>query len=319
MVVILIYLIPFIVAFGTVYALVPVMKDTAVKIKFVDRPNKRKIHHTPIPLMGGVIIYLGCICSMLIFDGFSTRTLTLLIGGTMLLFTGLIDDWYKTKGLDFPILPRIIVYVLAASVPIYYGLEIKGITNITGQGMIFFPSWISWVVTILWVFCITNMVNFIDGVDGLATGIVTISACTLFVVSMLKDQQGSAIMAIILVACCLAFLAYNFYPAKIFMGDAGAIFLGYALAILSLDGALKSATVVSIVVSVFAIGVPIFDTIFVLIRRIIQNKGLHKADNLHTHHSLMKWGLTQTQTVSFLYLIGVVFSLVSIIIFLIFK
>ncbi|MDP5275801.1 MraY family glycosyltransferase [Chengkuizengella axinellae] len=313
------YLLPFIVAFGTVYALVPVMKDAAIKIKFVDQPSKRKIHHSPIPLMGGVIIYVGCICSMLIFDGLSTRTLSLLIGGTTLLLVGLLDDWYKTKGLDFPVMPRIIIYLLASSIPIFFGLKIEGITNLTGEGMIFFPNWIGWIVTITWVFCITNMVNFIDGVDGLATGIVTISASTLFVVSILIDQQGSATMAIIIVACCLAFLAYNFYPAKIFMGDAGAIFLGYALAILSLDGALKSATMVSIIVSVFAIGVPIFDTIFVLIRRLIQNKGLHKADNLHTHHSLMKWGLTQIQTVSFLYLIGVVFSLMSIIIFLVFK
>jgi UDP-GlcNAc:undecaprenyl-phosphate GlcNAc-1-phosphate transferase len=161
------------------------------------------------------------------------------------------------------------------------------------------------------------MINFIDGVDGLASGIVTISSFTLLIAAIFKEQHGTAILAAALAGACLAFLAFNFYPARIFMGDAGAVFLGYTLAVLAVDGSFKSATMISTLVPVFAIGVPIMDSVIVMTRRLWSGKGLHRADKLHTHHTLMSWGLTQTQTVSFLYLIGMLFSLLSIILLLV--
>jgi UDP-GlcNAc:undecaprenyl-phosphate GlcNAc-1-phosphate transferase len=166
------------------------------------------------------------------------------------------------------------------------------------------------------VFAITNMLNFIDGVDGLAAGIATISSLTLFVIALLKGEPNTALLAVVIVGACGAFLTYNFYPARIFMGDAGATFLGYTMAIIAIDGAFKSATFVSILVPLLALGLPIMDTVIVFARRFMEGRGLHRADKLHTHHSLMKWGLTQTQTVSFLYLVSVLFSLLSIIVLL---
>lgn len=303
-------------SFTVVFMLVPVIRRLALKLGFVDIPAHRKIHRSPIPLMGGLAIYLGCILSMIIFDGFSSRTMTILTGGTLLLITGLVDDAFKSKGIEFAVWPRVIIYVIASAVPIGFGIQIEGVTNIINGGMIFFPPWLTWATTIIWIFAITNMINFIDGVDGLATGIVTLSALTLFIVAVITEQQGSVILASVLVGACIAFLAYNFYPAKIFMGDAGAIFLGYSLAVLAIDGALKSAAIVSIFVPILALGVPIMDTVFVLTRRIVHNKGFYRADKLHTHHSLMKWGLTQTQTVSLLYFIGIIFSVLSILVLL---
>jgi UDP-GlcNAc:undecaprenyl-phosphate/decaprenyl-phosphate GlcNAc-1-phosphate transferase len=310
------YMIPLITSFAIVFLLVPVVKLAAVRIGFVDRPSQRKIHQNPIPLMGGVAIYIGCVLSTLLFEGLTPQSLSVITGGSILLAIGLMDDWSKTKGIDFPVWPRLIVYILVSAVPLFFGVEIIGITNIQSHGMVIFPTWLVWISTMAWVFGITNMINFIDGVDGLASGIVTISSLTLLIAAILKKQDGSALIAAILVGACLAFLAFNFYPAKIFMGDAGAIFLGYTLAVIAIDGAFKSATFVSILVPVLALGVPIMDTIIVFSRRFIEKKGLHRADKLHTHHSLMKWGLTQTQTVSFMYLIGALFSLLSIILVL---
>lgn len=283
---------------------------------FVDQPSQRKIHRSPIPLLGGVAIYLGVLLTLFLYVGWSPLLLSILVGGTILLVTGLIDDRCKSLGKEFAVWPRLIIYIACSAVPIWFGIQIVGISNVTSSGMIIFSNWFSWLVTVLWIFGLMNMVNFIDGVDGLAPGIVSISALTLFVVALLKGQESSAVLAVAMVGSCAAFLMYNFHPAKIFMGDAGAVFLGYTLAVLSIDGALKGATFVSLGVALLALGVPILDTVIVFTRRLAENKGLHRADKLHTHHSLMKWGLTQTQTVSFLYLIGGVFSLLSIIIFL---
>lgn len=310
------FIIPLIVSFGIVFGLVPLIKKAALRYGFVDKPSGRKIHAKPIPLMGGIAIYIATIVTMLIFIGVNKQTLTIIVGGTALVLIGLLDDGFKAKGIEFPVWPRLIVYIIVSSVPLWFGIEIIGITNPTNLNMFFFPTWLVWLATMAWVFGLTNMVNFIDGVDGLASGIVTISSLTLLIVSVLRNQTEPGIMASILAGAALAFLVYNFYPAKIFMGDAGAVFLGYSLAVIAVDGAFKSATFISVLVPVLALGVPIMDTVIVFSRRFLQGKGLHTADKLHTHHSLMQWGLTQTQTVSFLYLVGALFSLLSIILML---
>jgi UDP-GlcNAc:undecaprenyl-phosphate GlcNAc-1-phosphate transferase len=303
-------------AFGVVIGLVPFIRSLALRMGFVDRPGGRKIHKHPIPLMGGVAIYVGSIASMAVFDGLSPRTMTVALGGTALVAIGLIDDWFKTKGKEFAVWPRVAVYAAVSAVPILFGIKIIGMSKFMGGGMVIFPVWFMWLSTMLWVFAITNMINFIDGVDGLASGIVTISSLTLFVISLMKGQYGTAVMAAVIAGASAAFLVYNFYPAKIFMGDAGATFLGFSLAVLAIDGAFKSATLAAVAVPILVLGVPILDTVIVFFRRILEGKGLHKADKLHTHHSLMQWGLTQTQTVSFLYLVGLLFSLISIIVVL---
>ena len=146
------------------------------------------------------------------------------------------------------------------------------------------------------------MINFIDGVDGLAAGVSMISSLTLCVTALLRHQTETALLSLIIFGACAAFLAYNFYPARIFMGDAGAAFLGYTLALIAVEGAFKSATLITIFIPLLALGVPILDTVIVMTRRLVEGKGLHKADKLHTHHVLMRWGLSQIQTVSFLYL-----------------
>ncbi|WP_123042796.1 MraY family glycosyltransferase [Cohnella candidum] len=310
------YLYALAVAFITVMALVPVVRAAALRLGFVDRPTGRKIHSKPIPLSGGVAIFAGVILSSFLFLGSHPLLRTIVTGGAILVAIGLLDDSFKSRGRDFPVWPRLLLYIAVSFIPVWHGITIQGVSSPSPAAMILFPPVISAIVTAVWVFALINMVNFIDGIDGLASGVCVISSLTIFFASLIESQQVTAVVAIALAGSCLAFLAYNFHPARIFMGDAGATFLGYTLAVIAVDGTLKGATFLSLSVPLLALGVPILDTVIVFTRRILEGKGLHRADNLHTHHSLMKWGLTQVQTVSFLYLIAAVFSLLSIVVLL---
>ncbi|MBW7477663.1 undecaprenyl/decaprenyl-phosphate alpha-N-acetylglucosaminyl 1-phosphate transferase [Paenibacillus oenotherae] len=301
-------------AFAIVAVLVPVLRRLALRLGFVDRPTSRKIHRNPIPLMGGASLYIGIVVALFAFKGFTPLSLTISSGGLILVVVGLIDDAAKAKGRDFPVWPRVWLYLIASAVPLLYGIRIIGLSG--PGGMIILPDWLAVGVSLLWVFALINMINFIDGVDGLASGVATLSSLTLFIAALFKGQLETALLAVILVGACAAFLVYNFYPARIFMGDAGATFLGYTLAVIAVDGAFKSATLMTLAVPLLALGVPILDTVVVMLRRLTTGKGLHQADKLHTHHTLMRWGLTQIQTVSFIYLIAALFSLLSIVVLL---
>ncbi|NBD28346.1 MraY family glycosyltransferase [Paenibacillus glycinis] len=300
--------------FGIVAVLVPLLRKFAIRYGFVDRPTARKIHKTPVPLMGGAALYVGIAVTLFLFQGVTPLSLTIGIGGFVLVCIGLLDDAAKASGSEFPVWPRVIIYLAVAALPLLFGIRIEGLSS--PHGMIFFPYWLGVVGSIVWVFALINMINFIDGVDGLASGVATLSSLTLFVAALFKQQYSTALLAVILVAACVAFLCYNFYPARIFMGDAGATFLGYSLAVTAVDGAFKSATLVTVAVPLLALGVPILDTAVVMLRRLLSGKGLHRADKLHTHHVLMRWGLTQIQTVSFIYLVAALFSLLSLVVLL---
>ncbi|MBB6673163.1 MraY family glycosyltransferase [Cohnella nanjingensis] len=303
-------------SFLLVVLLVPLVRMLAIRIGFVDRPTRRKIHAHPVPLSGGIAIYIGVIVTAYLFTRDIQLFRAIAVGGGLLVVTGIADDAFKAYQREFPVWPRLIIYTLVSLIPVWYGIRIAGVSSPSSSSMILFsPGW-SLFFTVIWVFALINMMNFIDGIDGLASGICVISSLTLFIVSMIGFQEVTGMIALTLAGSCLAFLTYNFHPARIFMGDAGATFLGYTLAVTAIEGTLKGATFVSLLVPVLALGVPILDTAIVFTRRLIEGKGLHRADNLHTHHSLMKWGLTQVQTVSFLYLIAAVFALMSIVVML---
>lgn len=313
----MLYAIPLLTAALIVGVLVPLLRLLALRIGFVDIPGSRKIHREPVPLLGGVAIYAGVVIPMAFYCGWTAQTKVVLLGGTLLVMTGLLDDRYKTWGKDFPVWPRLVVYLVASTVPLWFGIEIVGVMGY--DGIVYFPRILSGIATVLWVFAISNMINFIDGVDGLASGIVTIASAALLIAALWQRQEEAGMLAAILCGACFAFLAFNLHPAQIFMGDAGAIFLGYTIAVLSVNGSFKSATVLSILIPVLALGVPILDTTVVFMRRLLRGGGLHKADKLHTHHILMRWGLTQTQTVAFMYLTQIAFTLVAVIVLLSFR
>ncbi|MNO19257.1 putative undecaprenyl-phosphate N-acetylglucosaminyl 1-phosphate transferase [compost metagenome] len=319
--IVIFYILAFLVSFCIVYLLIPPLGRLAFRLDFVDKPRQdveRKIHREPIPLTASYAIFIGFFITYLLFTrDFSLGTLALFIGGVLLLTIGTIDDWYKTKGKDFPALPKFIVQIAAAILVFLSGNAFTGFINPFSGDYISLPMILQFVLTILWIFGVTTVINFSDGMDGLAGGLTAISAVTLFVVALAKGQSASAMMAITLVGVTIAYLRYNKAPAKIFMGDAGATFLGYILAVIALDGAFKQATVLSLFIPILALGVPIFDNLFVVIKRFVQGKSIYQADATQVHYRLLKAGLNQKQVVAVLYLASICLSLSSIILLLI--
>ncbi|RXT04940.1 MraY family glycosyltransferase [Ammoniphilus sp. CFH 90114] len=304
-------------AFFVVYLLIPVTKRIAIQLGVVDQPNARKIHRAPIPLSGGLAIYIGAMLTLFLFFETTSLHFVLAWGGFILLSLGLVDDWFKSQGKDFPAWPKLIGQVGSAVFAYLLGIRFFGLGEFwTGGGLYVFPAWLSLLATVFWIVGFINMINFLDGMDGLAGGITAISSMTLFTISILRGQQDVAILAVIIIGASLAFLKHNFHPASVFLGDAGSMFLGYTIGVTSLYGAMKSATVATFIIIILALGVPVFDTIQVILTRIRAGSPIYKADRRHVHHRLLSNGLTQRQAVMVIYAMGIGFSILSLLLFL---
>lgn len=315
------YILAFIASFLIVYVSIPPLQKFAFKINFVDKPiknNERKIHKKAIPLTAGIAVFIGFLVPFLIFNNFSTyKTVSIVIGSVLIVSIGLIDDWKKTHGKEFPALPKLIVHLVAAILIYSSGILFEGFTSPLSNEYIVLPVLLQFVLTITWIFGVTTVINFSDGIDGLAGVLSVIASMTLFSVALAKGQENSAIMAIILIGVTLAYLKYNKPPAKVFMGDAGATLLGFILAIISLDGAFKQATLLSLLIPILALGVPIFDNLFVILKRIKQGKPIYMADANQIHYRLLANGLNNKQALAFLTLMSISLALCSIIILII--
>ncbi|WMJ79679.1 MraY family glycosyltransferase [Clostridium sp. MB40-C1] len=291
--------------------LTPFIKKFAIYIKAIDIPkDERRIHKRPIPLLGGVAIYLSFLITMFLKEGTLTRhEIGIIIGATIIVIGGLIDDIREIKPWQ-----KLMFQVSAAAVLILFEVKISIITNPFPSNRLFiYLGWLSIPITIIWIVGITNAINLIDGVDGLAAGVAFISSITIFIIAIINGRQEAAILTIILSGSILGFLPYNFNPASIFMGDTGAQLLGFLLAAISLKGAIKSATAFAIAVPILAFGIPIYDTLFAMIRRKINGKPIMQADRGHLHHRLLDMGLNQKQVVIIMYLISAVLGGISII------
>ncbi|MBB6019795.1 UDP-N-acetylmuramyl pentapeptide phosphotransferase/UDP-N-acetylglucosamine-1-phosphate transferase [Paenibacillus sp. JGP012] len=317
----MIYILAFILSFAVVVLLIPPLGRLAHRLDFVDKPREdveRKLHRQPIPLTASYAIFTGFFLTYIALTKELTwETAALVAGGMLLLTIGTIDDWYKTKGKDFPALPKMIIQVSAAVLVFASGIAFTGFVNPFNAEYVLLPIWLQFILTILWIFGVTTVINFSDGMDGLAGGLSAISAITLFIVAITKGQTDSALMSITLVGVTLGYLKYNKAPAKVFMGDAGATFLGFILAVIALDGAFKQATMLSIFIPILALGVPIFDNIFVVIKRFLQGKAIYQADASQAHYRLLRAGLNHKQVVAVLYLVSTCLCLSSIILLLV--
>ncbi|MCX7710658.1 MAG: undecaprenyl/decaprenyl-phosphate alpha-N-acetylglucosaminyl 1-phosphate transferase [Clostridia bacterium] len=311
------YILSLLMVFLIVYAFMPFFKKFALKIGFVDQPTERKKHKEPIPLIGGVVLFLGFLCGYLILiRPINQKFISILAASFLILFIGLVDDWYKTHGKEFSVWPRLFIQILSAIMVYSSGIVFYGFTNPFTQQYIVLPAFMQFILTILWVLGVTTVINWSDGMDGLAGSLTAIAASTLFVVALAKGQNDSALLAVVVVGAVLGFLRYNRHPAQVFMGDSGANFLGFVLGVIALDGAFKQATFVSILIPVLALGVPIFDNLFVVTRRFLNGQPIYKADAGQIHHRLLSSGLNPKQVVTFISLISVCLSLMSIIILL---
>lgn len=305
------------ISFLVVFLIIPSLMRIANKFEFTDKPTGRKKHREPIPLIGGIGMFIGFFISFFVFVHDSRiQSLAVFFSSLLILLIGLVDDFFKTRGKEFSIMPRVFIQILAAVITYKAGIVFLGITNPFNGQYVLLPSALQFILTITWIFGVTTVINWSDGMDGLAGGISSISATTLFVVALAKDQTDSAVMSILLVGAILAFLKYNRHPAKIFMGDSGANFLGFMLAIIALDGAFKQATVISLLIPFLALGVPIFDNIFVIFKRFAEGKPVYQADRSQIHYRLQRKGLTTRQVVSYICLISTCLSLLSILILL---
>lgn len=305
----------FIIAFIFTLATTPVVRRFAYVIGAVDVPkDKRRVHKRPTPRIGGLAIIFGFAVAVLVAfsrDDWTRQTIGSLAGAGILAVLGIVDDC-KELGAKL----KFVVQIAAALVVIYVGdIRIAFFSNpnvFSEASHIMLPYWMSVVVTVLWIVFITNAVNFIDGLDGLAAGVSAIMSMSLVFIAISYHNYTIAIMGLALMGSCFGFLPFNFNPAKIFMGDTGSTFLGFMLAVLSVQGLFKSYAVISFAVPIIMLGLPLFDAMFAMIRRILSGKSPMVADRGHLHHRLYDMGFSQKQTVFILYAISGVLGITAI-------
>ncbi len=300
---------PFILAAVVSFASTPLVRKLAFKIGAVDIPkDDRRVHKEAMPLIGGLAIALGVFVGMLIFMPLSRKVISIIIGGSIILIGGIIDDVKDMSARD-----KMLVQIIAAGVLVFGGIRINFITNPFSGGILYL-GWLSIPISLFWIVGITNTINFIDGLDGLSAGVAMISSLSLMVVASKLGYSNVVILAALLGGACLGFLPHNFNPAKIFMGDTGAMFLGFILATISIEGVMKSVTAVAVLAPVIILGVPIFDTAFAIIRRLLSGQSVATADRGHLHHRLLDRGFSQKKAVLILYGLSAVFGVFAILI-----
>lgn len=307
----------FIFAFLACLFLTPLAIKLSNYFRVIDKPSPRKVHSEPRGRLGGLAIYLAFLIGIFIPCQLSPPyspaisadgpVAGFLIASFLIFALGVTDDVY-----DLSPKMKFLVQVVAASILVVYGLKIGVISGIQPGTRFDLGMW-KVPATIFWIVAITNMINFIDGLDGLAAGITAIASLTLIVVNFMdKLSLNSCVMLSAMAGACAGFLRYNFYPARIFMGDGGATFLGFTLGVTSVMGAFKGATFAIVLVPFLALLIPIFDMIYAIVRRISREMPPHIADKEHLHHQFLELGLSHKQAVFVLYLIALFLSLFSI-------
>ena len=298
----------FIVAFGST----PIVKVFAQKVGAMDNPGEaRRIHDHPIPRMGGMAIFLGFLLSVVLFAEISKPVQGILIGCVIIVAIGVLDDIINIRWWV-----KLIAQFAAAIIAVGHGVMIEGIMNpnVFAAENTLLIGYLSIPVTIIWIVGVTNAVNLIDGLDGLACGVSAISSVTMLVVALMVAEPNIALLLAALVGGCLGFIPYNLNPAKIFMGDTGALLLGYVLATVSILGLFKFYAVMTFLVPVMALALPLFDTIFAIIRRVLRGQSPMTPDRGHLHHRLIDHGLSQKQAVAVLYSISAMMGLTAVVI-----
>lgn len=275
----------------------PLMIYIGKRFGLVDMPGERKIHKVPIPRVGGVAIFLGFFIGCLVLGRFGTQMIALMIASVMIMLLGFWDD-----ARDISPIAKLCGQCLAALIVVKSGLVVSFLTNPFTGGEITL-GWLSIPVTVIWLVGMSNAVNLIDGMDGEAAGVCAISSGMIAVICVLNGPQSVAAVAGLLSAACIAFLFFNFNPAKIFMGDCGSLFIGFALATISIMGFSKSATFISVIIPIIILGTPILDTFFAILRRLFSHKPVFQADKGHMHHRLLQKGYSQRKAVLIIYLI----------------
>ncbi len=291
----------------TSLVLVPIVKKIATHVGAMDQPNARKIHKIPMPRLGGLAIYLAFLFGYILYGEVSTQMLSILIGSFLLVLVGFIDDINPVKARY-----KLIVQIIAATIVVVYGdLSFTEISILGNK--IYFSKIVGSLLSIIFIVAITNAINLIDGLDGLAAGISSIYFLTIAIIAFILNRIGGldVIISLIMLGATLGFLIHNFPPAKIFMGDSGSLFLGFMISVIALLG-YKVTTFTSLIVPILILAIPIFDTIFAILRRLLKGQNIGVADKEHFHHQLLKMRYSPTKSILIIYAIDIAFAAVSI-------
>lgn len=299
------HLVAFFISLSVVLWSTPLIERLGFKIGCVDHPGERKVHKRPMVRMGGVAIFAGTLISLLIVwwtGGFGVLTAEksdeiwgLTVGGLAFFLIGLADDLFT---LSAPF--RLLMQIMVAGVAWQMGVQVEFLT-IPGTGLVSLPDWISLPVTVVWLVGMANAINMIDGLDGLAAGVSGIAAVIMMIVSLFMHQPAAALIAACLAGSAIGFLRYNFNPARIFMGDGGAYFMGFTLAGVGVVGLVKGVTTAAVLLPYLILAVPILDISAVVVARLRHGKSPFAADKRHLHHRLLQAGLSQRLIVLFIY------------------
>lgn len=285
--------------------LVPYIKKIAIHIGAVDVPNERKIHKTIMPRMGGVAIFLGFLLGYMLFGEPSIVMNSILIGSFIIILTGVIDDIKPIKAST-----KLIGQLAASLVIVFYGQLL--ISELDAFGLYINFGILAYPVTVFFILGCINCINLIDGLDGLSSGISSIYFLTIGIIAVIQNKLGlDFTLTFIMLGSTLGFLVHNFYPAKIFAGDSGSMFLGFIIASISLLG-FKNVTLTSFIIPILILAIPILDTLFAILRRLIKGESISVPDRFHIHHQLLNRNFSQLETVLIIYAINIIFASASI-------
>ena len=310
----------FLISTAIAFVTAPLSIRIANVMGIIDKPkDARRVHKKPIPRFGGMAIFLGSMVAMTIPAAMNQKIMTAMLGGFLMYLLGIIDDMYDIRPM-FKFLGQVAI----ASIVFAMGVRISFISNYFGipatgpHANVILSEGVAYLITVLWIVGITNAVNLMDGLDGLAAGSTAIMSLSLAYIAYIHGARlGSMPVCIALIAVaggCIGFLPYNFSPAKTFMGDGGALYLGYMIAVLSVISPLKRATVVGALIPILTLAVPIFDTLFAMLRRTLKHQSIMHADKGHLHHHLMAAGFGQRRSVLIMYGIVGIMGIVAVLI-----
>ncbi len=323
----IVYTASFAIAIGVAAAATPLIVRLAQRLGALHGPQERHMHSVPTPRIGGIAVYLAFAVALFAVLGYALgqrygavsdhieevhQLVGLLFGSLLILGVGIWDDLMEMRPRN-----KLIAQVLVALVSMLYGFVIPGVTNPFNHNpntnWIDFPPWVGVPLTLLWYVGMMNAINFIDGLDGLLSGFTAISSLFMFWIFFLHGDAVVAIVVLALGGAAIGFLPYNFNPARIFLGDAGSLFIGYVFATVSIIGTSKTAIAISLIVPLVILALPVLDTAAVIVRRSMTGKALTEADRGHFHHTLvLRYGLSVRQAVLLIYALCVVLGTLAL-------
>lgn len=286
--------------------IIPFVKKIAIHINALDIPDARKVHTKPIPRLGGLGIFIGFLIGYMIFGQSTIQMNSILIGSFIIVLTGMIDDIKPISAKA-----KLFGQIFASAIIVFYGNIL--LENVTFFGLNIDFGIFAYPITIIFIVACTNIINLIDGLDGLSSGISSIFYLSTIIICFFQGRfmELELILSVIMLGSTLGFLIHNFHPAKIFAGDSGALFMGFTIAVISLLG-FKTTAITSVFIPLMILAVPILDTLFAIIRRLLKHQKISTPDKQHLHHQLLKMNFSHRNTVLIIYAINILFATASI-------